>query len=225
MGKGNIMRTKCFHMLFLPLFFQSLTFHLFSLFKTFLEATNLNSISFFSRSPGTTSPPSLSFVPATVILWAVKNSFTWHAPTEPGTCDGSAFGKKWKKKNRSEEKKPTLSAMLWLCMLRKLHPQVIPCTTWAKEGKSTEAKAWLSRQESPATDPALSQVPWRRTDMAVATFITSYNLQTTLTSLQWAQKQAKIMENPIIVFYFLHISCVPQKGKKPSWVKAQSFKS
>lgn len=67
MGKGNIMRTKCFHMLFLPLFFQSLTFHLFYS-KIFLEATNLNSISFFLRSLGTASPPSLSFVPATVIL-------------------------------------------------------------------------------------------------------------------------------------------------------------
>lgn len=55
MGKGNIMRTKCFHMLFLPLFFQSLTFHLFYC-RIFLEATNLNSISFFSRPLGPLLP-------------------------------------------------------------------------------------------------------------------------------------------------------------------------
>lgn len=55
MGKGNIMRTKCFHMFFLPLFFYSLIFHLFY-GKIFLEATNLNSISFFSRPLGTILP-------------------------------------------------------------------------------------------------------------------------------------------------------------------------
>lgn len=55
MGKGNIKRAKCFHMFFLPLFFYSLIFHLFYS-KIFLEATNLNSISFFLRPLGTTLP-------------------------------------------------------------------------------------------------------------------------------------------------------------------------
>lgn len=67
MGKGNIMRTKCFHMFFLPLFFYSLIFHLFH-GKIFLEATKLNSISFSSGPFGTALPLSTSFVPATVML-------------------------------------------------------------------------------------------------------------------------------------------------------------
>lgn len=67
MGKGNIMRTKCFHMFFLPLFFYSLIFHLFY-GKIFLEATKLNSISFSSGPFGTALPLSTSFVPATVML-------------------------------------------------------------------------------------------------------------------------------------------------------------
>lgn len=142
--------------------------------RFFLEVTNLNSISFFSRPLGTTSLPSLSFVPATVILWAVKNSFTWHAPTEPGICDGRAFGrKKWKKKLKRRGKNPQ-SQQCCDSVSRKLHPQVMsPCSTRAREGKPNEAKVWFYREESPGTDTALSQVPWRHTDIAVALFVTS----------------------------------------------------
>lgn len=157
--------------------------------RLFLEAANLNSSSFFSRPLGTFSRPKLlSFVPATVILWAVKNSFTWHAPTEPGMCDGSIFGKKEWKKTEVKRKKPH-SQQCWDSAKKDSSSSCV--SLCPGEGKSIEAKVWLYRQESPAIDTTLSQVPWRQTDIAVALFITSYNWQTTLTLLQWAQKQAK----------------------------------
>lgn len=141
----------------------------------------------------------------------------WHAPTEPGICDGSTFGKKEWKKIEVKRKKPTISAMLWLCMLRSfILRSCLPCTTWAREGKSVEAKVWLYRQESPATASALSQVPWRQTDIAVALFITSYNLQTTnLNFLQWVQKQAKNQKTqPLPFIPYIHTMSL-ERGKKP----------
>lgn len=144
MGKGNILTTKCFHMLFLALFFQSLTFHLFY-HKIFLEATNLNSISFFSR------PQLLSFVPATVILWAVKNSFTWHAATERGMCDSSVFRKKeWKKNWR--EKNPILSNVETLP--RKLHPQVVSPPALEKANPLKQSFGSTDRKAQPLTLPS-----------------------------------------------------------------------
>lgn len=123
------------------------------------------------------------------------------------------------KKLKWREKKPH-SQQCWDSAKKASSSSCVsPCPG---EGKSIEAKFWLYREESPATDTVFSQVPWSQTDIAVALFITSYNRQTTLTLLQWAQKQAKKKKiEKANQFYSLHIYCVPQKGEKPSCVTAQ----
>lgn len=116
------------------------------------------------------------------------------------------------KKLKWREKKPH-SQQCWDSAKKASSSSCVsPCPG---EGKSIEAKFWLYREESPATDTVFSQVPWSQTDIAVALFITSYNRQTTLTLLQWAQKQAKKKKNwkSQSVLFPTYILC-PSKGGK-----------
>lgn len=223
MGKGNIMRTKCFHMLFLPLFFQSLTFHL-SYGKIFLEATNLNSISFFSRPLGTTSPPSLSFVPATEILWAVKKSFTWLQQSQESVMVAD-LERRSEKKLCEEKKTHNLSnfvtlyakrASSWSRVFQALREQG-RANPWKQRYGSTDRKA----QPLPLPPPSCLEANRHRCGL-----VTSSDLQTTFTLLPWAQKQAKKKWKTQSLHFIPYIQTASlERGKTLSWVMPQSSKS
>lgn len=121
------------------------------------------------------------------------------------------------KKLKWREKKPH-SQQCWDSAKKASSSSCVsPCPG---EGKSIEAKFWLYREESPATDTVFSQVPWSQTDIAVALFITSYNRQTTLTLLQWAQKQAKKkkLKKPISFIPYIYTVSLKRGKSPPVWL-------
>lgn len=187
------------------------------LLQTFLEATKLNSISFFPRPFGIVLPISTSFVPATEIFWSVQNSFICLSPAESATETGSKrWGKSQKKKIYLSQQCVSMSANNKQIQ-SKLSTELMYCLLIISRRRQTDWNK-APEQENPNASTALLQLLHRWTSLT-----DTLQPVSNLASAPGIQKQIN-KKNPMAVFYLVPIDTAP-KREKLSWVTLSGLKS